>query len=172
MSVDIEKVEKYILLGFDSGKSPPIKKLSFKNNLLAIGFLCCLLSWGVFIMAYRELPNIENIYIYHFYGVLALIPVAAVLSIIICKKIINKADYEDKPIYKIFIALLPVIVFIPLSIFLFTAQQDAIATVSFFVFAVGGLICVLVACGFFYKVYLIRKYAPYFKDWRIRRPAK
>lgn len=167
MNVDMEKIErieKFVSYGFAPYKELPVKKLSLKNHLLGYGLICCFVAWRFFEMAYREVTDIESANVYHLYWAWAPILLVAVLSIIISKRMMNKGKYKKDYDSKIFFALFPAVGFLLLSWFFRVASHEILAVV----FILCGLVCVFAVCTFFYRVYLIQRYKPHFKDACLR----
>jgi len=164
---NIEKIKKFVLYYY-----VPKKKPVNKSYWLSRGYLFCFTTVICFVMAFVILAGIENINIYPFYWSLLLIPIIAILSIKICKNTINKADYKHKPYQAVLISVGP---FVGVIIMWFVQQSltpDAYSTLVGVMVLFGGGLSVYYAYSFFYRVYLIRKYAPYFKDERLLEPTE
>jgi len=176
MKVNIEHIERYLLYGITG--SVPESQHPVKHTL-KMSLICSAVTVVAFVFAYRQLPYLENINIYHFYWILVLIPVVAILTILICKYIFipkgnysERKEYNHKKLIKKFSGFAIIFVFLPLFWFFQTAAQVSIAMVSLVGFVMGGVFFEFGACLGLYNVYLMYRYAPYFKDERLRGPTK
>jgi len=169
MKRDINKIEKFIIGRYDQSpmKNYPIKKFmtiaSIVFGLATIAFLA---------VAHYNLLRIEHIDTRHFYWILAFIPFISILSIVGAKNTIRKADYSVKPheaVLNKIVAVICAVTFMPLAWGL--VEQNIAPIVSFIAYTAAGLGGVFLVTGGFYKVYLIRRYAPYFTDERLRRDS-
>jgi len=121
-----------------------------------------------FIMAYNQLPWLEDMGVYYFNVVLmVLIPVALILGIVTAKIMIRKADRAPKSIG----AWGGIAIFLGMFLASQTRnlQTDTRATVDFLMYSIGVFVFTWLTAFMLFKVYLVRKYAPYFNDMRLRR---
>ena len=162
----IDKIEQFALYRY-----VPEKKQVDKKFWLSRSCICFFIAVFCFVMAFVILAGVENINIFPFYWTLLLIPICPVLAIKRCESAINKASHEEKP-YQIVMRVFAPVACVITAIFLDrNLQRDTNSIVIGVVSLLGGLLTVYAACSMFYRVYLIRKYAPYFKDERLRGEA-
>ena len=175
MNVDIEKVEKYILYGASETEILNVNYNYTKGKLRSRGVGHCILAVLLLLFATTFLPRIENMIFYYFILIVPIVLLTIIWTIKRCAKAVDTV-YEDmkktetrKPLYK---ALFWVIVCVSM-IALYILPQDlrqltnTTSALIAFVFVLGSVFCVYLVCVSFYKIHLMRKYTPYFKDKRL-----
>lgn len=166
MKVDIDKIEKFVIARYDESL---MKKYPLKKYLTIVSIVCSLAVIIFFAIAYVQVSRIERISIYHFYLILALIPLIVMLAIVTSKNQIRKADYTVKPYEAILNKIVAVICTMTLLALTWgLVGQNAVPIVYFVASVVIGLMGVYSAAIILYRLYLIRKYTSYFKDERLR----
>ena len=162
MNVDIEKVEKFVSHDDVLKAGGCIRKHWLRFGVGGSFFVVLF-----YVIAFMRLSRYVNIY--PFFLTLLLIPVTIMLAIKLQKNSMNTLAYEKKP-HPLYAALSgPAAIFTLIILRNLNIPDDTFPGIMlFFALVVLGLFSILVACGGFYKVYLIRKYAPYFKDERLR----
>ena len=177
MSVNISRLERYILYGFDCKHgflSDFKEEPSVKKRFLRRGFWrCVIMVFGFAVLFFWVLPRIENIDNYPFFLLLLLVPIIAIFTILLCNRSMNSSKWDANPkpsaATKWYVALTPLL---GLLLFIFPRDnwipQGMHTMIVFVLFMFFGLECVVTACKCFHKLYLIRKYAPYFRDERLR----
>ena len=173
MNINISRLEKYIL--YDFGLYTFGSKPSAKNYFLRLSFTgCIVIGLLLLFLFFSVLPRIENISP-HFllFLLLLLIPITAALTIKMCNRSMNSAKWDTNSgisaAKKWVIKLSEWLVALSAWPVLRALQN---ATIELAFFTLGGLWCVRFTCKYFHKVYLIRKYAPYFHDERLRAPER
>ena len=171
MNIDIEKIEKYVLCYYDRDKFH-LSDIICKH-FLHFGYLCCFIALPSFAWALSLLHNIENINTYHFLWILFLIPITALLSLKFSKHLMNSLSYEkyDSAFASKVSTVSALIATTFYTVYRPNMQQSLIAMTDFIMFVLLGLACVFAASGRFHRSYMARKYAPYFKDERLRGAA-
>jgi len=162
---DIDKIEQFILGGINPKEENPRRRLIIACTFF--GFLA-VISLSI---AYSQVPQIENIDNHYFYLILTLIPLISILTIRRMAKNIRKANYRKKP-YRAVGTMITIAVLAGVLLPMYVNRNfspDTILIVDFIVFMVLGLVSVLFVSALSYAVYLMYKYAPYFKDERLRR---
>ena len=169
MNVDMEKnerIEKFVLYGCKS-------KRNVKDHLFFRQLLGCFGAVICFALGLAAISGIANINIYHFFWSLLLIPIIPIFTIkVICKYMINKADLKEKRYHSVMTYAVP---FVTIAFWSWVDQslpQSTVSLINSVVALAGGLFCVHLVSYVSYKAYLIKKYAPYFKDERLRSPVQ
>lgn len=162
MNIDIDKMEKFIMARYGEG---PMKEYSFKKVMIVSGIAFALLTIVIFARAYYDLLRMEDVDTHYFYWILALIPFIAILSIARAKSTIRKAGYSVKRYDAVSIKIAGVFG----VVIVFVLNRGTVAL--FVAEMILGLLLVYGVTTGVYKLYLIRKYAPYFKDARLRRDS-
>jgi len=167
MEKDFAKMEKFLLTRIRPTEEKPRGRMRF------VGITSSFMGITALLMAHNRVLQIETISIYYFYFLLALIPFIMVLTI---KKIAKNMtrDYGEKsskkPAYLSVLCTIAILVVI--SFIRFMDQNfspETILMVDFVVFTIGGLMFICFGTVGFYVIYVMRKYASYFKDARLRR---
>ena len=167
MNVNIDRIERYILHDYKK----PKKSCFVEKQWLTAGYVCCFIGILFLVVPpYLYLSYMENIHIHHYFLLLLLIPIVAIVTIKICNRSMNnsKWDHElknsDVGNWGGVAGLLG-----------FILARGLPRNIFAMIILVGSAVLILVlasaACQKFHKVYLIRKYAPYFKDERLRSQA-
>jgi len=162
MNPDMDKIERFVLGRFTHKVENPEGRLQLGGGFfvaVAVIFL---------IVTYNRLSWFEAIGIYHS-GVIVtvLILLALILGVATAKITLRVSDCVPKPIgvwggIAIFLGMF-------LGSRVRNLPRDTEELVMSFVIAIGSLVFAYIGIFILYKVYLIRKHAPYFKDMRLRR---
>jgi len=164
MNIDfINKIEKFVLVRLEEERIVPIK-----DYLIIAAVFFGVVAIILFALSYSDFSRIESTNISHSYLMIlaVLIPIVSTLSIIRAKNRIRKAIYKEGIRGSIFITLASRYSRIAIE---GSFSPNAALTVSVVVWTAFGLGLIYGASARLYKVYLMRKYAPYFKDERLRR---
>jgi len=165
MNADIDKIEKFILTrGLQTERIIPIREYLI---VASVGF--GVLAIFFFIMAHNRVSQMESIYF-----VLILVVLVSLVSILTIKviaknRICKAGDYKESS-HRFIRDMIIVVAIIQAE--RFAERNFPIGTASIVLFAMSaamGLVAVYFVVIRLYKVYLMRKYAPYFKDTRLLR---
>jgi len=171
MNPNVDKIENLLLSSVSSGEPDPRGRL--KLNFMFSGFLVIF----SFVMMYSRMLQIENLNSYYLYLILALILVISMLAIMNVKRNIRKDNYRKGAydLKKSYIATPAAILAFVVFLLVRSARQNlspaTLSIIEFIMFTALGLISVFLFSAVGYAVYLMRKYAPYFKDARLRRDS-
>ena len=171
MSIDISRLERYILNDFglmhDLGGYKPKEESSVENYYSRWGLIYC----GVMVLCFAlsffsVLPLIAHIHTYRFFWLLLLVPLVAVGTIKMCIRSIGSSKWDTTS--GISAATIRIIRIVYLLAFLLAVLIPQGTIIDFVFYTFLGLCCVVIASKYLHKAYLIRKYAQYFKDERLR----
>jgi len=169
MNVDMDKigrVEDFIIANYKNRKG------SVKGSLRTISIVMTLSIAISLLIGLNIITNLDEIESMLFYFSLLLIPVIAASTVIVCTYRINNVNNKNK------VGFSSTATGAVAGIMALLATQirrnfppDTANMIYGIIFIAIALFLVNVATTFVYKLYLLHKYAPYFKDERLRHPA-